>query len=76
MEFDPEEYNFVEVFVPKLTLLSPYTIDGKVFFIPIQGHGNTNFTFGKQRLAWNSSQEKAHLKTLRNLPFREHEPQV
>lgn len=47
MEFDPEEFNEVEVFVPNLQIISPYNIDGKVFLFPIKGSGNTNFTFGK-----------------------------
>lgn len=45
MEFDPEDYNEVEVEVPMLTIISPYVIDGKVFLFPIKGRGNANFTF-------------------------------
>lgn len=48
MEFDPKEFNELEIFLPALTLLSPYTIDGNIFFFPIKGSGHTNFTFGKQ----------------------------
>lgn len=47
MEFDPKEYNELEIFLPSLSLLSPYTIDGNIFFFPIKGSGSTNFTFGK-----------------------------
>lgn len=50
MEFDPLEYNEMEVVVPQVSIISPYNIDGKVFLFPIKGSGNTNFTFGKSQL--------------------------
>lgn len=47
MEFDPQDYNEVEVMIPRVSIISPYNIDGKVFLFPIKGSGNTNLTFGK-----------------------------
>lgn len=37
----------VEGFLPKITLIGDYKIQGKVLILPIQGNGKSNLTLGK-----------------------------
>lgn len=41
---DPAGRNEIELLFPRLELISPYQMDGRVLILPVQGNGNSNLT--------------------------------